>query len=145
MKIAVTGGTGFMNPLIPYIWIAGVMHLMIVGMNVPIPRILCYQENLSKVSLMVRQIFIVHSVYIILVLIGFGLLCLLFAQELAGATPLGRFLSGCLAFFWSARLLIQLFYYDAQMKKKHYWVHLIFLSMISFLSGIFLVAALTSE
>ncbi len=130
----------FMNPLVPYIWIAGVVHLMIVGMNLPLPRVLHYRENLSKVPVIIRQIFIVHSVYIVLVLVGFSLLCFLFAEDLCGKTHLGSFLSGFLAIFWLIRLFIQLFYYDPEMKKKYYLVHIGFTFAVTFLSAVFLIA-----
>lgn len=131
-----------MDPLIPYIWLAGAIHLFIAAMNVPLPRILGYREQLARVSPIIRQIFVVHSIYIVLVLIGLSLLCFRFASQLAGDNPIGVFLSGCLAVFWTLRLLIQLFYYDAKLKNTYRLVHLTFTLAIGFLSGVFSIAAL---
>ena len=130
-----------MNPLIPYIWLAGAVQLFIVAMNVPLPRVLGYREQLARVSPIIRQIFIVHSIYIVLVLIGFSLLCFRFASQLAGESPIGVFFSGCLAVFWTLRLIIQLFYYDAKLKRTYRTVHLAFTLAIGFLSGVFAIAA----
>ena len=131
-----------MNTLVPYIWIAGVIHFLIVGMNLPLPGILHYKENLSKVSPIIRQIFIVHSIYIVLVVFGFGLLCFIFSEELAGKSQIGQFLSGCLALFWLPRLFIQLFYYDKGLIKKYFVVHTGFTLAIVYLIGVFLLAVL---
>ena len=131
-----------MNPVVPAIWLAGGIQLFIVAMNIPLPKILHYHEELSKLSPIVRQIFIVHSAYIVLVVIGFSVLCFCFATELAGGSPLGTFLSGALAAFWGARFMIQLGYYDADTRKRHPLGHVLFTLLIGLLSGIFIVAAL---
>ena len=131
-----------MNPLVPVIWLAGGIQLFIVAMNVPLPRVLRYREELAKLSPIVRQIFIVHSAYIVLVVIGFSVLCFCFATELAGGSPLGTFLSGALAAFWVARLIIQLGHYDADTRRRYRLGHVLFTFLIGLLSGIFTVAAL---
>ena len=76
-----------MKTMIPFLWIAGGVHLAIAVSNIWVPGIFHYRENLVKLSPMVRQIFIVHSIYIILVLLGFGATCLFFAPDLAGGSP----------------------------------------------------------
>jgi hypothetical protein len=130
-----------MNPLVPCIWVAGAVQLLIVAMNIPLPRLLRYRENLSNVSAIIRQIFIVHSLYIILTLIGFSLLCFWFAADLVGESLLGRFLSGFLAVFWLLRFCVQLFYYDAEVKRRYRLVNLAFLSAVLFLGSVFSIAA----
>ena len=131
-----------MNPLIPCIWMAGAIQILIVAMNIPLPRLLRYRENLSNVSAIIRQIFIVHSLYIILTLIGFSLLCFWFASDLVSENPLGRFLSGFLAVFWLLRLCVQLFYYDAEVKRRYRIVNFVFQSAVLFLGSVFSIAAL---
>lgn len=130
-----------MNPLVPYIWTAGGVHLLIAAANCLLPSKLQYRENLLKVSPIIRQIFIVHSVYMVLVLIAFGGLCILFAPELAGGSPLGTFLSGFITVFWLLRILIQFFYYDSTIKKQNRLANVLFTLAICFLGGIFAIAA----
>ena len=77
-----------MNLLVPAIQMAGVIHLLIAAANLFVPRKLQYSENLSRVSPIVRQIFIVHSIFIVFVVIEFGVACLAFAPELASGPPL---------------------------------------------------------
>jgi hypothetical protein len=99
--------------------LAGVLQLITAAANFFLPTKLHYRENLARVSPIIRQIFIVHSIYIVIVLIGFGLICLLFTHDLCGASALGTFLSGFLALFWGLRTVLQIIYYDDTVKKEH--------------------------
>ena len=131
-----------MNPLIPCIWVAGGIHLVIAASNFFAPKELHYQENLSKVSKIVRQIFTIHAVYIVMILFVFSLLCFRFAPELAGGSPLGRFLSGSIAIFWFLRVIVQLFYYDPDVKKQRPLFNLGFLMAFAYLTGVFAIATM---
>ncbi len=131
-----------MNPMIPWVWAAGGVHLAIAAANLALPRRLHYRENLAKVSPMIRQMFVVHSIYIVLVLLLFGVLCLLFAPELAGASPMGRFLAAAMSIFWLLRIPVQVFYYDADLRRQNRTLDLLFILTIAVLAAIFAVAAL---
>ncbi len=131
-----------MNSLIPWIWAAGAVHLSIAAANVVAPTRLRYEENLAKVSPIVRQIFVVHSVYMAGVLLAFSGLCFFFAPELAGASPLGKYLSGYIALFWLARCAVQLFYYDSDLRKQNRFADAVFLLAFFYLGGLFAAAAL---
>ena len=78
-----------MTDLVPYLWGAGGIQLAIAAANLVLPRKLRYAENLRRVEPIIRQVFIVHSVYIVYVLVAFAVICFAFAPELAGATRLG--------------------------------------------------------
>ena len=131
-----------MNPLIPYIWAAGVVYLVLLAGSFFLPEKLRYRENLSKVSPIIRQIFLVHHVFIALLLIGFSGLCFLFADELAGRSLLGRCLSGFMAAFWALRIVIQLGYYDSNAKRQYPLANMAYLIMFLFLAGVFSLAML---
>jgi hypothetical protein len=106
-----------MNTTLPLlIQFAGLLQFIIAAANFFAPAKFRYRENLAKVSPIIRQIFTVHSVYIVLVLVGFSLLCFFFPRELCGASALGKCLCGFLAFFWGLRVPIQIFYYDSAVK-----------------------------
>ncbi|TMD83522.1 MAG: hypothetical protein E6I78_12495 [Chloroflexi bacterium] len=105
-------------------------------------RKLDYRSNLARVMPMVSQIFLVHAVYIVLVILWFGALCLLFAARLVSGDPLARFLTGGLAAFWGLRAIIQLTVYDRQVRKDHRLQDVAFLAACTLLTGIFLTAAL---
>lgn len=131
-----------MNAMVPFLWIAGAVHLSIAVSNFWIPGILHYRENLAKVSPMVRQVFIVHAVYMVLVLLGFSVLCFFFAPELTSGAPLGRFLSAFLAVFWLLRVVLQLTFYDREVRAKYRLGNVAYTLAVSCLGVVFAVVAL---
>jgi len=123
------------------IWVAGLLQLGIAATNLLLPRILRYRENLARMSPMVREIFLVHSGYIVLVLIAFGTMSLAFAPDLAGGSRLGRFRSAFLALFWLLRIPVQLGY-DPAVRRKYRLFDVAFLVARLYLGGTYLLAAL---
>ncbi len=130
-----------MHPLVPYIWTAGAIHLLLVAANAFLPSTLRCRDALRQGPPIVRQIFIVHWAYIAALLVGFSVLCFRFAPELAGGNSLGRFLSGSLAIFWLVRIPVQLLYYDSSIRRQHRLGDLMFTVAIGFLAGVFAIAA----
>jgi hypothetical protein len=135
-------GGGTMNTMVPFIWIAAAIHLSIAVSNIWVPGILHYKENLAKLSPMVRQVFVVHSIFIVLVLLGFSALCFFFAPELANGAPMGRFLCVFLALFWLLRVGLQLAYYDPEVRAKYRLGDVAYTLAVSYLGLTFTVAAL---
>jgi hypothetical protein len=131
-----------MRFLIPGLWMAGAVQLVILAANFFLPKKLRCRENLSRVSPMIRSVFVVHWVYIVLVLGIFSALSFWFAPELAGASRLGRFLSATIAVFWLLRVPIQLFAYDPELRRQNRLGDIIFLAAFSYLGVVFTVAAL---
>ncbi len=131
-----------MTPLIVAIWVAGGVQLAIAAANLEVARKLDYRSNLARLTPMVSQIFLVHAVYIVLVILWLGALCLLFAARLASGDPLARFLTGGVAAFWGLRAIIQLTVYDRQVRKDHRLQDVAFLAACILLTGIFLTVAL---
>jgi hypothetical protein len=119
------------------IWGAGCVHLGIMAANVPLPGRLKVRERLAGVPLFVRQIFYVHWVYILIVLGLFTALCFGFAAELAGGTALGRFLSGFMAGFWLLRIVLQLFYYDREIRRENRVLDAMYLASLIVLVVVF--------
>jgi hypothetical protein len=91
---------------------------------------------------MIRDVFIVHWIYIGLILVFFSALCFWFAPELAGASRLGHFLSAAIALFWLPRIPIQLFLYDAELRRQHRAGDVAILLAFSFLVIVFGAASL---
>jgi hypothetical protein len=131
-----------MNPIVPLLWIAGAVQLSIALANLWVPGILHYRENLAKVSPIVRQVFVVHSIYMVLVLLGFSALCFFFAPQLASGTALGRFLSAFLAVFWLLRVVLQFAYYDREVRAQHRLGDIAYTLAISCLGIVFAITAL---
>src|ERR1700732_4857199 len=108
-----------MKVLLLLLWLAGLLQIAIASANLFLPRRLKYRENLERVAPIIRQIFVVHSVYVVGVLLLFAVLTLGFASELASGHGLGRFLAAGIAVFWLFRAPVQLLYYDASLRRTN--------------------------
>ncbi len=129
-----------MSSLIPYIHLAGVMHLAVLAANFTLSRRLAVRENAARLSPILRQVFYVHWLYILIVLLIFAALCLFFPGELAGASPLGTFLSACIALFWALRILLQLAVYDAATRRANRFLDALYLLALCYFTAVFTAA-----
>lgn len=84
-------------------------------LHVAFPKRFNWKEEFERVSLLNRQIFYVHCLFLVIILVMMGLLSLLYAQELVQPSPVNRALLGGLTFFWGLRLVIQWFGYSPQL------------------------------
>jgi hypothetical protein len=130
--------TGLMKELI---WGAGVVHVGIMAANIPLPWRLQVWERLAGVPRFLRQIFYVHWTYIVIVLGLFAALCFGFAPDLAGGSALGRFLSGFIAAFWLLRIVLQIFYYDPEVRRENRALDVLYVGSLVVLVVIFAMAA----
>lgn len=124
-----------------WLWSAGAIQAGIVLANFPLPARLRVREGIAPLPRFLRQVFIVHWIYIVLTVALFSALCFIFPRELAGASPLGRFLSGFLALFWGLRIVLQLLYYDAGVRRQNRFLDLCYLVGLCALTGILGAAA----
>lgn len=108
-----------MSVLIFALWIAAAVQLAIAFANVVLPAMLKYRENLARVAPIIRQIFVVHSAYIVGIVLLFALITFGFASDLASGRGLGRFLAAAIAAFWFCRIAVQLFYYEKALRREH--------------------------
>jgi len=131
-----------MQRLVILIWVAGAVQLAMLAANFVMPGKLRCRENLSRVSPMIRTVFIVHWIYILLMLAIFSAICFRFAPELAGASRLGHFLSAAIALFWLPRIPIQLFVYDRELRRQHRAADVAMLLALTFVVLVFGAAAL---
>jgi hypothetical protein len=93
----------------------GVLILAIVCANFALPRHFGWRQELSRLSLLTRQIFIVHCLFIVITCTMFGLLALVHTPTLLQPTPLARLVLAGLTIFWTVRLFVQLFVYDTSL------------------------------
>jgi len=129
-----------MNSLVPFIWAAGATQLVVAAANFSLPAKLRYRENVARMSPILRQITLVHWAYIVGVLLAFSGLCFFFAPQLAGGSPLGRYLSAALAVFWLSRCVVQLFYYDKDLRRQNRFADRIFLVAFFYMGSVFAAA-----
>src|SRR5215471_12689698 len=73
-----------MRSLLVLLWLAGLVQVAIASANLFLPAKLKYRENLSRVSPIIRQIFVVHMGTTETIVSGEA------QQQIAAATPRGR-------------------------------------------------------
>lgn len=72
-----------------------------------LPKLLGWPEDLAKLRAINRQIFYVHTAFLVVGIFLFGLVCLLTPDILLSRTPLGLVGSGCFFLCWLSRLICQ--------------------------------------
>ena len=123
--------------MIRAIWGAGCVHLGFIAANVLLPVRLRVRERLAGVPRFMRQIFYVHWIYIVIVLGMFAGLCFGFAGELAGGSGLGRFLSAFICTFWALRIILQVFYYDREVRRENRVLDSLYVGSLAVLVAVF--------
>lgn len=99
--------------------IAGLLLLLLAAVHPLFPRELGWKEDLAKLTLINRQIFLVHVGFIALMLVLMGCLALFLAGDLVAPSRLARAVLGGLALFWGLRLLTQQLIYDRSHWRGH--------------------------
>jgi hypothetical protein len=96
------------------IFVSGVLHFGTLLASAAVPQVLDWKGELGKLAVLSRQLIWVHGLFIVLTIIGFGMLTILYSGELASRTPLARGVCGFISLFWTARLIVQFFVFDAK-------------------------------
>jgi len=130
------------HDLMTWLWVAGAIQMAILFSNAVLPAKLNVRTGMASVPRFLRQVFIVHWIYIVLTVSLFSLLCFFFARDLAGGSRLGRFLCMAMGMFWGLRLPLQLFYYDAELRRRNRLLDLAYVLALVALIAIFGTAAL---
>ena len=96
------------------IFVGGILHFGILLASAMVPKALDWKGSLEKLDGLFRQLVWVHGAFIVVVIIGFGLLSVVLADDLASGTPLARGMCLFISLFWAARLIVQFFVFDAK-------------------------------
>lgn len=113
--------------------------MLLALVHVIFPKYFNWKEELKSLSLVNKQMMIVHTFFIALMVFLIGGLCWTSAEELVD-TQLGKRISLGLGVFWSIRLLIQFFGYSSKLWKGKTFetiVHVLFSGLWLYLSVIF--------
>jgi hypothetical protein len=119
--------------------VGGVLMLLAV-LHGWFPRYFHWKEELEPLSLINRQMMIVHTFFIALIVFLMGLLCLFFATELI-ETRLGKVVTAGFGVFWLARLFVQFFGYSSALWKGKIFestIHVLFVLLWTYLSVLFI-------
>src|SRR5689334_7295462 len=96
-----------------HIEIIGAALIILGAAHAAFPRYFGWNRELKNLSLLARQVFLVHCFFIALLLVLLGVASLFYADSLLDPTPLSRVLLTGLVFFWICRLIIQFAGYDS--------------------------------
>lgn len=120
--------------------IAGALLLLLGAAHVFFPKHLGWKEDLAKLTLLNRQIFLVHVSFIVLILLLFGTLALAFAAELVAPSRLAKAVLGGLTLFWGLRLITQQFIYDRSLwlgNRRNTVLHILASLLWCYLTAVF--------
>lgn len=93
--------------------LAGLGHFGILIASALTPRALDWKTHLAPLHPFLRTLFWVYGAFIVLTIAGMGTLTLLHVHAMAVGEPVARSLAAFIAIFWTARLGVQFFVFDA--------------------------------
>lgn len=118
---------------------AGLMLSGLVVANFVAAKRWNYAGNLADAEAMVRQVFYVHCTYIVVIIAALAVLCLGWPHLLL-EDGMGRVLCGFFGIFWGSRVIVQLTYYDSEVRRKDRGWDVFFLGVFTTLAAIFTLA-----
>lgn len=120
---------------------AGLVLVGLVVANFVAPRRFGYARNLAGAEPFVRQVFHVHCAYIVAIIAALAVMCLGW-PELLLANYTGRALCGFFAVFWTSRVVVQMTYYDRELRRRERPWDVFFLFVFLALGAVFALAAI---
>jgi hypothetical protein len=123
---------------------AGLIQFTVLMASALVPLKLDWTTQLAPLPRLVRQLFWVYGGYVVLAIVGLGLIVVVNASELAGGSLLARSVCGYLAAFWGIRLALQLVL-DARPYLTTWWLwagEAVVTLIFAFLTAVYLLAAL---
>ncbi len=109
--------------------LTGVGLLALDALHLGFPRRFNWSQELARLSLVNRQIFLVHTLFIMLVLALMGTVLLVAPEVLLERSRLGSWVAAGFTIFWGLRLVIQWFGYSRELwrgKPLETAIHLLF-------------------
>jgi hypothetical protein len=119
--------------------IIGILLIALAFLHLIFPKYFNWKEELKSLSLVNREMMIVHTFFIALTVFLMGLLCLISANDLI-ETSLGKTISLGFGIFWTVRLFIQFFGYSSELWKGKTFetvVHILFSLLWAYMSCVF--------
>lgn len=120
------------------------MLMALALVHVIFPKCFNWRAELSQLSLMNRQMMVVHTFFIALTVFLIGLLSFSSAEMLI-TTPLGKRIALGLAIFWTIRAFTQFFVYSTTLWKGKAFettVHVVFSAFWIYMSAVYWVVAI---
>jgi hypothetical protein len=129
--------------LLIHLHAGGLAMASLVVVNLFVPSRFHWREEMSRLSLVNRQIFQVHTVFLVLILALFSALLLTCASALLEPTRLSRAVLIGLTIFWALRMVMQWCFYSSALWRGHRFntfVHCVFSVLWIYLTSVFAAA-----
>jgi len=124
-----------------HVTIIGVILIPLAIVHIIFPKYFKWEKELKGLSLINRQMIYVHTLFVALIILLMGIMCITSAHELV-FTNLGRKVSLGVGIFWLIRLFVQFFGYSSKLWKGKLFetvVHILFTLMWVYMSVMFLI------
>jgi hypothetical protein len=131
------------DALLVHLHVVGLVMAVLVVVNLFVPARFHWREEMSRLSLLNRQIFQAHSVFLVLTLGLFSALLLTCASALLEPTRLSRAILLGLTIFWGLRMLMQWWFYSPAIWRGHRFftaMHWLFSLTWIYVTGVFALA-----
>jgi hypothetical protein len=130
-----------------HIKVIGILLMALACMHIAFPKYFKWSNELKSLSLINRQMMIVHTFFVALTVFLMGLLSITCSSELIN-TNLGKKIALGFGCFWSTRLYFQFFVYSPALwkgKKLETILHILFSLLWIYLSSVFLIIYFTDN
>jgi hypothetical protein len=91
---------------------AALLHIGLICAGASMPKAVDLRSHIAVLPSFIRRLFLVYYAFIGLMLVGFGTLTFLFADNMARGEPVARGLCILLTAFWGLRLIAAAFVFD---------------------------------
>jgi len=98
-----------MRSLSSWIMAAGFLHAGILFAGCLVPQVLDWRSELRKLDRLSQHVVWMHGAFIVMTILGFGLLSVFSSDALASGSGLARSICALIAVFWGSRLVLQIF------------------------------------
>jgi hypothetical protein len=123
--------------------IVGLLLLALLYLNTQMPKRFHWNRELPKLDLLTRQIFIVHALFIGLIVLMMAILSLAFTPLLLRPSPLAAVILAGLAFFWLFRLAAQFLIYSPKLWRGNRFntaMHVLFSCLWAYFAAVYTAA-----
>jgi hypothetical protein len=127
------------NKMVLQIQLIGISFILLGAIHVIFPKYFKWKIELKKISLINKEMMVVHTFFVAFGVVLMGVLCLSSAEELL-TTKLGQKIGLGLCLFWGVRLIVQFFGYSSELWKGKTFetiVHVLFSIFWFYLTVVF--------
>jgi hypothetical protein len=131
------------DTLLLHLRIVGVVMFWLAAVNLYVPRRFNWGEEMARLSLLNRQVFIAHNVFLILTLALLATLLMVSGDALLEPTRLSRAVLIGLTLVWGLRMLMQWWFYSPTIWRGHRFntrMHYLFSAVWVYVTAVFAAA-----